>query len=464
MLIALWLVGTAIAQDDRLMLRDAPHGETTIRVGTFRVFEDREAGAGREIHLDVVILPARSDEPAPDPVFVLMGGPGQNAAALASHWLDHWFREERDIVLLGQRGTGGDNDLRCVARGPLPAQEELDAAFEPEAFRACLDDLSAQFDLTKYATHLAIDDAEDLRQALGYGQINLSGGSYGTRAALVYLRRHPESVRCAIMNGVAPIEFINPLYHAQAAQQAIDLIFAECDASEACRERFGDLEGKFLMVLARLDAGPVPAHVVDPATGARVEVELSRRAFADGLRVIMYSDSRRVPLMIDRAFEGDFDLIAQAALASKRAIRDSLAMGMLLCVTCAEDVAQITPEMIAPATDGSFFGADRVRGQMAICAFWPRSDLPGDFDVPVASDVPVLLLSGTLDPVTPPVWGEVAGRHLSRSLHVVAPGAHGVGGGCIESIVRAFLADPDPAAIDTSCVERMELGPFDLGR
>jgi pimeloyl-ACP methyl ester carboxylesterase len=99
---------------------------------------------------------------------------------------------------------------------------------------------------------------------------------------------------------------------------------------------------------------------------------------------------------------------------------------------------------------------------MAVCEFWPRSDLPANYGDPVSADVPVLLLSGTLDPVTPPRWGEEAARNLPNSLHLVAPGTHGVGGGCITSIMQQFLAQGTVDGLDTSCVETMRLGAFDL--
>lgn len=462
------MVAMNAAADDRLSMTDHidERSGTPIRTGTFRVLEglDPAAADAREIHLNVVVLPALAEAPRPDPVFVFAGGPGQHAPSLYGQWVHHWMREERDIVLLGQRGTGGDNDLRCSQLAQGSAQQFLDAGFDEETCRACLAELAGRFDLTQYATHRAIDDAEALREAMGYQQINLYGGSYGTRAELVYLRRHPASIRCAIMNGVAPIEFVNPLYHARGAQNAIERIFGECASDPACRARFGDVDVKFREVLERLAEAPVPTTVTDPDSGEPVDVMLTRAAFAEGLRVLMYWDSRGVPLIIERAFMGDYDTVAQAALTSKRGLIRSLAMGMLLCVTCAEDVARIEPTMVGPATEGTFMGPDRVWSQRAVCEFWPASVLPPDFDEPVESDVPVLLLSGTLDPVTPPIWGDVAGRHLSRSVHVVVPGAHGVGGACVDEIMRAFLDAADPSIVSRDCLAGVSLGPFDLGK
>ena len=455
----------AFAQDalePRLRLLDSIHeaSQTPMRRGSFRVYEDRTGRSGRVLELDVVVLPALQSPSEPDPVFVFAGGPGQNAAAQADGWARHWMRQSRDIVLVSQRGTGGNNCLTCELPGSdNNLQGYLEPAFDVETFRACLEKLKERADLTLYSTPIAIDDINDVRQALGYDRINLYGGSYGSRAELVYMRHHPETVRCAILNSVAPIAFKNPLYHARSAQDALEEIYRLNDAKPERRAVFGDLRQKLETVLERLEREPAEATVRHPVTGEAVKVRLSREAFAEALRIIMYYDHSDVARLILRAYDGDFDSFAQQGMMKNRALRNSLALGMLLCVTCAEDVARIEPDEIVTETRGTFLGDGRVRRQMEICRFWPKSDLPESYGEPVQGDTPVLLLSGTLDPVTPPKWGAEAARHLSKSTHVVAPGSHGLNGPCIDRIMRAFLEDPD-RPVDTSCVETLQPGPF----
>ena len=448
--------------EPRLHLRDSVHEatKTPMRQGSFRVYEDRASQSGRVLELVVVVLPALQTPDEPDPVFVFAGGPGQNVTSQVGRWAQHWMRQARDIVLVSQRGTGGNNCLTCELPGSDDnLQGYLEPAFDVEVFRACLAELQQRADLTLYSTPVAMDDINEVRQALGYDQINLYGGSYGSRAELVYMRRHPETVRCAILNSVAPIAFKNPLYHARAAQDALEEIYKLNDAKPARRAVFGDLRRKLETVLARLDREPAKATVRHPVTGEPVQVRLSRAAFAEALRIIMYYDHRDVARLILRAYEGDFDPLAQQGMLTSRGLRNSLALGMLLCVTCAEDVARIDPDEIVRETRGTFLGDGRVRRQMEICRFWPKSHLPGDYGEPVQVDVPVLLLSGTLDPVTPPKWGAEAARHLRKGTHVVAPGSHGLGGPCINDIMRAFLDDPE-RPVDTSCVEALQPGPF----
>jgi pimeloyl-ACP methyl ester carboxylesterase len=449
----------------RLVLTTEEEPGTGLRTsrGTFAVYEDREARSGRMIHLDVVILHAKGPAVRPDPLFPFAGGPGQDVTTMAARYRDSWMRDGRDIVLVSQRGTGGDNRLDCPkAADDGNIQGYLDPLFRTVLFRECLAELGERFDLTKYSTDLAADDVDDLRRALGYDRINVTGGSYGTRMALVYMRRHPETVRTAILNGVAPVAFRNPLFHSPNFHEAVRALFAECTDDPECRAAFPDLEDEYLAILRRLETETAVVTIRHPVTSEPVEVRLSKDSFLEGLRVSMYSGarSRDVPLLLHRAFEGDLRAFAEVALESERGIRKILALGMLLCVTCAEDLDRITEEDIAEFAAWTDAGDSRVRAQKAVCEFWPRSDIGPEYGEPVSVDIPTLLLSGNLDPVTPPKWGEETASHLSRSRHLVVPGSHGVGGDCLMSIQRAFLDSGSVEGLDVSCTEALKPGRF----
>lgn len=441
---------------------DADEG-TKISRGTFSTFEDREAQSGRMIKLDVVILHALDPNSKPDPVFYLAGGPGQDVTQNANSFRRFWIRRERDIVFVSQRGTGGDNKLGCdTIADDDNIQVYLDPLFNLDAFRACYEELKKIYDLSKYSTCLAADDLNEIRLALGYERINLIGGSYGTRMALLYMRRHPDTVRSAILNGVAPIAFKNPLFHAPALQEALQLLFAECANDPDCSAAFPNFEDEFRIVIQRLGENPADVSISHPETKERVSVKLSREAFVEATRTMMYTMgyNRRIPDLVHKAFEGDFEPFAQLGVESERAIRKILAMGMLLSVTCAEDLDRISEQEIVDVTGGTYMGDGRVRRQKAVCEFWPRSALPDNYGDPVSVDVPVLLLSGTMDPVTPPRWGEEAASHLANSLHLVIPGAHGVGGKCILDVQKQFLDAGSIDGLDTSCTEAVKLSRF----
>jgi pimeloyl-ACP methyl ester carboxylesterase len=440
----------------RLSLVSRVHPQTgvTISEGTFAVPEDRATGKGRLIHLAVVVLRAVSATPRPDPLFVFAGGPGADITQSQRGYLNDWQPQDRDVVLVSQRGTGGDNRLGCrLAADDANIQGYLDPLFRDDVFKPCLEDLKGTVDLTKYSTFAAADDYNEVRLALGYDRINVTGGSYGTRMALVY-----------ILNGVVPIANKNPLYHAANFDLAIRALFAECASDADCRAAVPKLEAEFRAILARLDAKPAAASVAHPVNQTTVAVTLSKEAFLEALRVAMYSGARnrQVPMLIHRAYEGDFDPFAEVGVSSERGLRQRLALGHLLSVTCAEDVDRITEQEIAAIAGPTLAGEGRVRGQRKMCAFWPRSTIPRDYGDPVSVNVPTLLLSGTLDPVTPPRWGEEAASHLPRSLHLVVPGAHGVGGPCLEGIQRRFLDAGTTDKLDVSCAADIRPAKFRL--
>ena len=442
------------------------HDGEPLQIGNYAVFENRHTLKGRIIHLDIVILPAQptnDNAKAPDPIFVLAGGPGQNATDIFTGFLNSPLRANRDLVFISQRGTGGDNALRCDLPGDDGnLQSYLEPLFVESTFRKCLAELEKHADLTQYSTPDAMDDYNDIRKALGYEKINLMGGSYGTRAALIYMRRHPQTVRTAILNGVAPIEFINPLFHARGAQEALDKIFNIIERDAIYQKAYPNLRNEFTTIMVRLINQPAQATVRHPATGENVKVKLTRSAFAEALRVMMYYNNRDVPLLIHQAFNGDYDAFAQRGIEGNRALRNALKMGMLLCVTCAEDVVKITPEMIAKETADTFLGDDRVRQQKAVCEFWPKSKLPENYNEPVRVNIPVLILSGTLDPVTPPRWGTITANDLPLGLSVVVPGTHGVNGPCIQHIINQLLQSGTTTGIDTSCTQNLKMWRFTL--
>ena len=303
--------GLAVAQTttgSRLRLRDQTHAQLgAVRTGTLTVLEDREAARGRTIDLRILVLRAKAATPAADPVFYLAGGPGQAATSLARGLATSWMREERDIVLVDQRGTGGSNELQVRLRADdASPQGLLTPLFDVEAFRAAVPKLQAHANLRLYTTPIAMDDLDEVRAALGYARVNLVGGSYGTRAALVYMRRHEARVRCAILTGVAPPSLLNPLYHARGAQAAFDALAAECEAEPRYQTAFGDLRTRLATIISRLEAAP--ADVVLESDGAEAHVQLTRDAFAEALRVMLYTlgSNRRVPLLVDQAFRGDY--------------------------------------------------------------------------------------------------------------------------------------------------------------
>ena len=433
--------------------------------GKLTVFENRQTRTGRTIDLNIVVLPALDQNTKAEPVFDLAGGPGASSAERADFYAGPGkeYRHQHDVVCVDQRGTGKSNRL-SIPREKTPSYY-LSEMFPVGYVKQMRQALENRADLTKYTTSIAMDDLDDVRAWLGYDRINLFGASYGTQAALIYMRRHPEHVRSAIMLGVAPTDLKVPLHHSESAARAMDLLLGECERDARCHAAFPQIRDDRNNVLAQLEKQPARVEYFPPGKSAPTPVEIQRGVFGEKIRTWMYDRDKaaRIPLIVHRAAQGDFAPFLKEAIAPS--IPDFVADGMYLSVTCAEDVPFINQEEAAKLTAGNPFGNYRVFQQTRACGMWPRGEIPSDFLEPVRSNAPVLIFSGNMDPVTPPKYGEQVARYLPNSRHVVIPQAgHGVDGltdpGCIDRIAIECLDKGDAKNLDVSCVERMAPPPF----
>ena len=187
---------SAVRQNNvkRIELKDCqpPNIQGAAKCGTLEVYENRATKKGRKISLNILVLPATGDKREPDPFVYFAGGPGSAAASEDARGIAREFtniREHRDLLFVDQRGTGGSHALNCDLYNPNDLQSYLGYFFPLEDVRKCRPLLEANADLKLYTTDIAIDDMDHVRAALGYEQLNLLGVSYGTRAALTYLKR-----------------------------------------------------------------------------------------------------------------------------------------------------------------------------------------------------------------------------------------------------------------------------------
>lgn len=438
--------------------------------GRYRVPENRSTGTGRTIDLNVVLLPAAEPDSAAGPVFFLAGGPGGAATQLAPAVgvLFPDFRRSYDVVLIDQRGTGGSNPLQCAfADFDQLARAMLVLDVDKNQLVACRDGLDA--DLGLYGTHLAMDDLDDVRAALGYERINLYGISYGTRAALVYARRHPERVRTMTLQGVAPPSMRLPNALATDQRAALDLVLRACADDRNCRTHFGDVFAQLDDVMQRLRRQPV-----EVASGSRNPnwggpLRITDAMLAGALRIMLYTGAGagRIPGVIASAANGDFTPLVEAIRPFLENLGSTLHFGLFLSVTCAEDVPGVDFEAIAAAWAGTLLGDRAARNHQRLCRHWPVGAVPPGYHQPVRSDVPTLLISGSADPVTPPRHAHDAASHLSHSLELTVPNAGHADAvtACESGIIAAFIAAGTTEGLDTGCVApRPRTFPAPAGR
>jgi pimeloyl-ACP methyl ester carboxylesterase len=435
-----------------------------LRCGTYYVAENRAKPSSKRIPLKFVLLPAKKPSPGSKPIFIFAGGPGEAATDYAPEIVASTIRDEHDVVLVDQRGTGEGHRLDCDFPETGDIQKYLEPLFADTSFWAnCARKLGGFFDLTQYATPAAARDIDEVRKALGYDKINVMGGSYGSRVGIIYIKMFGGNVRSAFLSGLNPLELKSPLYHAAGGQRAFDLLVTDCKADDGCRSAFPDSKHDLDMVLQALTTKPAQVTVKHPTSGEPIRVNLTRDAFAEGLRAMLYStnNARRIPLLLNRATKGDFTEVAQNRVNFGHAVRRGMRLGMGLSANCNEDTERITEAEVRAETAGTFLGPDLVLGKMAACAVWPDAELPDDHFTPFRSHVPVVLVSGQYDPVAPPRWGEVTRKYLPNSAHLVVPTGHSIPDSrCIDDLAHQLFKQASVKRLDTSCISGMHLPAF----
>ena len=435
------------------------------RCATLRVPEDRSNATGRMLDLAIAWVPSTAKAPARDPVVMLAGGPGQSALE-AFPTVYPAFREilrQRHVLLVDQRGAGRSNPLECPRTLNDEVLRLLETAGVDEVRRLttdCLQELGPHVDVRAYTTSAYIADLEDVRRALRIAQFNLVGVSYGTRVGLDYLRRHPASIRSVVLDSVVPPSLALGNEHAKNLEAAVDAQFARCTADVECTKRFGSPRARLADLLQRLREHPQRVTYRDPLTNEQREDEFTDASLVSVVRFHSYAPQLfgMLPMLLTEAGNGQFgNLMAQSRMM-EQLVGEQIYVPLQLSVMCAEDAPGLR---VDPADAGTILGTEFVDYTLAQCAVWPRGTVPKDFHDAVKSDKPVLLLSGELDPVTPPRYADEVRRTLPNSRHFVFRGqGHSVlGVGCGPRLVAEFIAAADAKSLDGSCLDQLQYSP-----
>jgi pimeloyl-ACP methyl ester carboxylesterase len=433
-----------------------------------RPLDPEHAGRGT-LEIKYVVVPAMARRKLADPVFFLAGGPGQSAVSLAAQVMSLFSRlnNRRDIVFVDQRGTGDSAPLTCRD----PEDETLADQSEPERqlrlivqCKAALlkqPYIKAESDLGFFTTTIAVQDLDAVRRQLGAERIDLVGGSYGTRVALEVLRQFPKTVRRSVIDGVAPPDMALPASFSTDNQAAFDRLAESCAADAGCAKAHPDLHGRFAALLQSLPREIKAQHAL---TGREEKFTLTRELVLGAVRGALYAPplAAALPEAIDAATRGDYaGLIGLGATQLARK-SSRLATGMHLSVVCAEDLPRLAASADKPGAD---FGTAFARNYEKLCAVWPRGAVPAAFYTLPKSESPVLVLSGGIDPVTPPRHGERVARALGpMAKHVVVANAgHGVMAiGCMRDVVFRFVdaaTDAEALAVDAGCAAQVPRPP-----
>lgn len=407
--------------------------------------------------LSIAKIPTRANQPAEDPVTLLAGGPGQSAT-------DSWPQIQaafyptlanRDVYLIDQRGTGNSARMNCEA----PSEEGI--SIDPDAVRDTAKQCYEEQTLATewFTTSVAVRDLDAVRDALNIDQWNLYGVSYGTRVALHYLRRYPEHTRSVIIDAVvAPEKPLGPEIplHAQAS---LDALFIRCRENNGCSQAFPQLESKTNALFDALKNQSRNVKYENVSRGTVESMEFTAEHLASTVRLLSYSSygTAILPSMLyDAAQNNNLAPFARQANMLTSQLGGSLAAGMHATVFCTEDAPRISVTNHA-ALQQTYLGDSLIETTKANCDPWPVGVIDDDFFEPVVSDIPVLALSGAVDPITPPAYAALAIQSLSNSHHIINKhqGHTQAPLGCMPKIMSQFIESADPASLQTECLERL---------
>lgn len=431
-----------------------------VECGWLRVPERHERPDGPAIRLGVAIVKSRAADPQPDPLVMLQGGPGGSTIDTYMQVLfapGSRLRDlDRDIVLFDQRGTlYTEPSLICTEQLDLVERTiEQRLTYDEaerlsfEAATACYNRLAGEgIDLDAYNSIENAADVAALVSALGYDQINLYGVSYGTLLAQHVMRDHPGILRSVVLDAVVPTSVNYITESPRAEDRAYTELFDACNADAGCRAAYPNLEQTFFATVERLNREPARVAITDDETGRSYNAVLDGDSFAGVMFQLMYASGfiPALPRIIDDATRDDFRVLTR--VLPLIVFDRTFSLGMHYTVICAEDadfsVSDAPLNNLRPSI--ALDGRRGLESYLARCGVWKVKELGPAVDAPVVSDIPTLVLSGRFDPITPPEFGDVVARSLSRAYVYTFPdtGHSAVGSSaCADSLLRAFLDDP----------------------
>jgi pimeloyl-ACP methyl ester carboxylesterase len=471
------LTPSPTATSEALTLPAFIPGECRFRVptggaecGDLIVPEDRTDPDGRTVSLHVAIFRSTHPNPAPDPVIYLMGGGGGNALGAADYYLHtvgNDIRSSRNFIMYNQRGVHyNDPFLKCPDEEAF--YKEMDAleismeeaeALEEEFLVKCRDYFLAQgIDLGQYDSVTNAADAEDLRRALGYQQVNYYGTSYGTRLALTLMRTYPEGIRSVILDSVFPPQVAYPSEVIASFSGALERVFQRCADDDLCRSQYPDLEATFYQVVDRL--GSVPGEIT--LDGRKVVID--EQVFLDAVYMALHSADgvAGLPHTIDSVDSGSFAAL-KGAIDSLSGYSRNVATGVNLSSLCRDEIGFDSYENalgVAAGYPPQLADYLVTPYHFELCDLWlSGTDAPVEAveNTPVESDIPALIFAGSYDPITSPEWARRTVETLSSSYLYEFPNlAHGVmrSNDCALNIGLQFLDDPTTEP-DASCMLRL---------
>jgi pimeloyl-ACP methyl ester carboxylesterase len=453
--------------------------------------EFHHRAGSREVRLGITRLRSGHGT-SRSPLVMLSGGPGQ--VAIQSD-LFRFFQAEllggilasRDIIVMEQRGTRfTDTWLDCPALNAVAwtayersLSDEAATALGIEVLQECINEFKAKgVSLEAYNSLESAADVDAVREALGYDRIIYYGASYGSQLGQHVMRDFPGILEAVVLDGASALSRKSWVEdRALDAQWGIDNLTALCEADAKCTAVY-DVPALVDAAMAVFANGPLPFTYTDSTKPSlNIQLEVTDRDLVDFIYgrqgdligVISF------PATLERLLAAGADSVAQMLgslkaadlLAGRDAPPSPMALLMHLAVVCSDDPVRSTDEVTLEGT-GAYaarFGMMRAEEYVEYCSQIGVPELPDATDVNVATDVPVLLLSGDLDVATPTFRSREVADALPNATLVVFPGRTHVqiagANICAARVMTQFVLDPKVRP-DTSCAENGPLLGFVL--
>ncbi|GAB5554743.1 MAG: alpha/beta fold hydrolase [Saprospiraceae bacterium] len=426
--------------------------------GYLIVPENRTDPQSKSIQLPVYIFKSRNPNPKADPIIYTVGGPGYTTMTSAPYMNYYSYLDDRDFILFEQRGTlYSKPHLDCpewskaisITNSPNFDEIKKDSILTAAASE-CKDRLIAKgIDLNGYHTKEIAADIADLRKVLGLKTYNLLTISYSTKIAQVLMRDYPEGIRSVVMDGALPLASKYDEESNFNLIQAVDQLLTDCANDPDCNSRFPALKERFFNFLESKNTAPLEIQAINPKTKESEFFKLRGRDLITVFTAASTGDVPNIPLEIERILDGDYSVIQTRLADLFEEAGSGAGVGMRLSVWCAEEYPFSDQKTIQKEEDKYpiIKGLSPAVYNTDICEIWGVKPARPKEDQAIKSDIPVLLMNGQYDELTPPHWAKAMQKGLPNSFHIIFPGwKHTVttnwSNTCAMEVARTFFNNP----------------------
>lgn len=423
------------------------------KCGYLIVPENRNKPSGRQIKVPFVFVRKADADSTQNVSLYTTGGPGYSTIANISEInANSGFLKYGGFIAFDQRGTQkAIPALKCTeveAAVKRAYRENLNKdSLVLLATKQCQQKFVAQgIDLSAYNTIESAADINDLRLALHIKSLNLVGISYSGGLMLTVARKHPEGVRSLILNSPLP-SFVNYEEHGLFnINEALDQIFANCEADSTDKIRYLDLKTCFRNYFSSI-TGKRFSISYQEKNGTSRNIWYGKAELLDAiLNRLENGQLKHAPFVINEIINGKHETYIKQILDNIFAGNPGYTLGMRYSIYCSEQIAYANPELIKKQEEMMPWLAGYAFNNVnhPICDCWKVKPEPAVAKTPVYSNIPVLLSAGDVDPWCRPFYNELIKRGMPNAqLLIFHNRAHGSGFGANGvDYLDAFLKNP----------------------